>query len=86
MLQSRLGQHSVKEVGGTEMSEMVITQCAWCRKVKLSGRYTSYGLNVLVHEIQLPSERGKTVHYSVSHGVCDSCKKRLLSQPLVLAA
>lgn len=86
MLQSRLRQRSVRQFGGTEMNTMIITQCAWCHKVKVSGRYTTFGPNVLVHEIDLPAKHGKTVHYLVSHGVCDPCKERLLGHPLALAA
>ncbi len=61
---------------------MITTQCAWCRDIKVNGRYTRVGLNVLVQEIDLPARSGKHVHYEVSHGVCDSCKERLLGRSL----
>ncbi len=64
------------------MNSMIITQCAWCRDVKVGGRYTHFGLRVLVHEIDLPAKHGKTVHYAVSHGLCNPCKDRMFGHSL----
>ncbi len=61
---------------------MITTQCAWCREVKVGGRYTPLGLSALVHEIDLPAKSGKTIHYAVSHGICDPCKERMLGHRL----
>jgi hypothetical protein len=58
------------------------TQCAWCREVKIAGRYVELGLTSLVHEIDLPAKDGHTRHYLVSHGVCDPCKERVIGRPL----
>jgi hypothetical protein len=72
------------EIGGGAMysAAMITTQCAWCRGVKVSGRYVELGLACLVHEIDLPGKDGRTRHYVVSHGVCDPCKARVMGQPL----
>ncbi len=64
------------------MNVMIISQCAWCHDIKVGGKYTSLGLNALVHEIDLPAKPGKIVHYAVSHGVCDPCKERVLGHSL----
>jgi hypothetical protein len=70
--------------GGDAMyaAAMITTQCAWCREVKLAGRYVELGLTSLIHEIDLPGKNGRTLHYVVSHGVCDPCKERLIARPL----
>ncbi len=61
---------------------MITTQCAWCGQVKVGGRYTRLGLTALLHEIDLPSRSGESVHYQVSHGICDPCKERILGRSL----
>lgn len=64
------------------MNAAIVVQCAWCREVKVNGSYTALRLPALVHELDLPARRGKTVHYAVSHGICDPCKQRVLSHSL----
>lgn len=59
-------------------SSMIATQCAWCREIRVNGRFVELGLNSLVHEIDLPADDGHAVHYLVSHGVCGPCKARLM--------
>jgi hypothetical protein len=59
------------------MNAEIITQCAWCGEVKVSGRYVTLGLGVLVHELDLPTTNGQTTHYVVSHGICGTCKVRM---------
>ena len=70
--------------GGDTMyaAATITTQCAWCREVKIGGRYTQLGLASLVHEIDLPAKDGRTVHYLVSHGVCEPCKAQVMGRPL----
>ncbi len=63
-------------------ARMITTQCAWCGQVKVGGRYARLGQTGLLHEIDLPSKSGKSVHYEVSHGICEPCKERLLGHPL----
>jgi len=57
---------------------MVMTQCAWCREVKIGGSFVGLGLTSLVHQIDLPARNGRQVHYIVSHGICEPCKDRLI--------
>lgn len=61
---------------------MITTQCAWCGQLKVGGHYARLGQAALVHEIDLPSKSGKSVHYEVSHGICEPCKERLLGHAL----
>lgn len=55
----------------------IITQCAWCGNVKVAGSYKALGIKGLIQEIDLPAEWGTTIHYAVSHGICDPCKDRM---------
>lgn len=64
------------------MKTAITSQCAWCREVKVGGRYVALGLAVLVHEIGLPAKDGGTAHYTVSHGICDQCKDRVMGRRL----
>lgn len=64
------------------MNGLIVVQCAWCHDVKVNGSYIALRLPGIVHEIDLPSGRGKTAHYAVSHGICDPCKARMLGHSL----
>ena len=60
----------------------IITQCAWCREVKVGANYRALGLKSLIHEVDMPAENGRIVHFGVSHGICDPCKERMLGYSL----
>ncbi len=60
----------------------IAIKCAWCRQVKVGRHYKHLGLTVLLHEIDLPGKSGKSVHYEVSHGICELCKAQVLGRSL----
>ena len=58
----------------TGANDELIIQCAWCRRYKLGGRWADPVYDPLVQAWQkhLP----KT---SITHGICEPCKERMLT-------
>jgi len=59
---------------------ILVTQCAWCRALKVGGRYIHIpGLSLLHWHRRLVVPFLPTIAVSASHSACPSCAERVIA-------
>ncbi len=61
----------------------MVTQCAWCKRVKLGGGYHRFpGFRKMLYGYSLPLLLGLRVSLKTTHSICPECAGRVLARYL----